>query len=391
MSQPEMILPPEIDRISALPDEMLIHILSFLPTKSAFTTTVLSKRWKPLFHWLTAFYFDDERVRGKEARRSFSHFVDKVLLSPHVQHHPVKTFCLMCGCPGCKVDEWIQAMIRRGVENLDLTASPYTLLLWSSIFTSQTLVVLKLNGFYMELGDFESIDVPSLKTLHLTNTYFIKRKDFKKLLSVCPNLVDLYAPVGFLNDRYNENTGYKNLTKLEKACIYAFDVPFSTVYNVEFLRIEMMERRCSDKYMDSYYREMPVFHNLISIELCWGCFSGWAGVVEVLSYCPKLQTLAIEKHRHDQIYNDKWEKPVPECVSLHLTTCSIGNYQIHGTYGVDDFKFAAYIMQNAKLLQVMTLHIDHDSEESEKDRFLKHLSVRPRISPACKIECKYRS
>ncbi|CDY39929.1 BnaA09g15110D [Brassica napus] len=35
-----------VDSISSLPDEMLHHIFSFVPTKVAITTSVLSKRWR---------------------------------------------------------------------------------------------------------------------------------------------------------------------------------------------------------------------------------------------------------------------------------------------------------------------------------------------------------
>ncbi|CAL5201559.1 unnamed protein product [Lathyrus oleraceus] len=44
------------ERISELHDSILCHILSFLPTKHAATTSILSKRWKSL--WLSVLTLD---------------------------------------------------------------------------------------------------------------------------------------------------------------------------------------------------------------------------------------------------------------------------------------------------------------------------------------------
>ncbi|PNX65514.1 F-box/LRR-repeat protein, partial [Trifolium pratense] len=65
-----------IDRISNLPDEILCYILSFLPTKLAFTTTILSKRWTSLFKLLTTLHFDDESF----SKQAFPCFVNTVML-----------------------------------------------------------------------------------------------------------------------------------------------------------------------------------------------------------------------------------------------------------------------------------------------------------------------
>ncbi|GLT52076.1 hypothetical protein SLA2020_254380 [Shorea laevis] len=54
---------PEEDRISALPDCVIHHILSFLPTKDSIKTGVLSKRWEKLWSFVPNLRFrvlDDE-------------------------------------------------------------------------------------------------------------------------------------------------------------------------------------------------------------------------------------------------------------------------------------------------------------------------------------------
>ncbi|RHN51248.1 putative F-box domain-containing protein [Medicago truncatula] len=83
----------KMDRISDLPDELLCHILSFLPIKIALTTTVLSKRWIPLCHSLTILRFDDETVYYA-AFNSVCGFIDTFMLPPRLANQFIKTFSM---------------------------------------------------------------------------------------------------------------------------------------------------------------------------------------------------------------------------------------------------------------------------------------------------------
>ncbi|KAL6990971.1 hypothetical protein U1Q18_009091 [Sarracenia purpurea var. burkii] len=72
-----------IDRISALPDCLLLHILSFLPIEDAIRTDVLSKRWQYVWTYLPSllFCFDDSvNPCDRCVNGDFVEFVDKTLI-----------------------------------------------------------------------------------------------------------------------------------------------------------------------------------------------------------------------------------------------------------------------------------------------------------------------
>ncbi|KAE9461802.1 hypothetical protein C3L33_06295, partial [Rhododendron williamsianum] len=66
------------DFISALPESVLVHILSFLPVQDAIKTEALSKRWQFLWTYLPSLLFrqDDYLTTNEEG---FVAFVDKTL------------------------------------------------------------------------------------------------------------------------------------------------------------------------------------------------------------------------------------------------------------------------------------------------------------------------
>ena len=238
--------PPADDRISDLPDEILCHILTFLPTKFAFATSVLSKRWTSLYHSLTFIKFDDKSVEDHDQFLHFCRSVEAVTLSPHVQQKPIKKFYLRCGGYGNwhipPVDVWIEAVNQRGVDYIHLSMNLNPLMpvgdeliaLTNVLFNSQNLVVLKLNNLVLS-DNVSSVNLPSLKTLHLKRVYFNDFKDLKKLLSGCSILEELHT--NYFRAK-KLRLGYEtSLSKLVRASIRPFDVPFKAVYNVKSLCI----------------------------------------------------------------------------------------------------------------------------------------------------------
>ncbi|KAG2300968.1 hypothetical protein Bca52824_037440 [Brassica carinata] len=70
-----------MDRISGLSDELLVKILSFLPTKDAVSTSVLSKQWKFLWMWLPKLEYNDYYTTNPPDTSDFMYrdFIDKNL------------------------------------------------------------------------------------------------------------------------------------------------------------------------------------------------------------------------------------------------------------------------------------------------------------------------
>ncbi|CAA0392739.1 unnamed protein product [Arabidopsis thaliana] len=196
------------DGISGLPDAMICHILSFLPTKVAASTTVLAKRWKPLLAFMPNLDFDesfrfDPRMTCEERRKgseSFMLVVDSVLALQAEANATLNKFYVKCeGVEQNSVLEWIPKVLKRGVLDIDLQipssrgfGSNSTFYpLPSEIFVSKTLVRLKIqfqDGANVNVeGD---VSLPMLKTLHLDYVKMDTRM-LQKLLSGCHTLEEL--------------------------------------------------------------------------------------------------------------------------------------------------------------------------------------------------------
>lgn len=180
-----------MDTISDLPEDLLVHILSLVPTRDIVGTSRVSKRWLPLWKKVLKLRFDDRKFNG-EKYETFLHFVEKSLL---LHKAPTLVSLTLRVGPKCTADDiglWIKLALDRNIR--ELTIKHYShyghIRLSRRLSASKTLVVLKLKNTI--LG---AISLPpcfsSLRTLHLRYVEYSGDESFRNLLLGCPLLQNL--------------------------------------------------------------------------------------------------------------------------------------------------------------------------------------------------------
>uniref|UniRef100_A0A0D9X594 F-box domain-containing protein n=1 Tax=Leersia perrieri TaxID=77586 RepID=A0A0D9X594_9ORYZ len=139
------------DRISALPDAVLLRIMSHLKAWQAVRTSVLSTRWRDV--WASATRLDIRHPCACDERadeESFHTFVKTLLLKrrPLV---PIKALRLRWSHDEVDVNSWIIHAVRRGAEEIDLSARRH-------------------DGYHVpDYASFISLNIKILKLTHLGN------------------------------------------------------------------------------------------------------------------------------------------------------------------------------------------------------------------------------
>ena len=138
------------DIISDLPDSLLSHILSFLPTRNSVATSILSSRWRPLWTLVPALHLDQRKLT-QNRNYSFADIVSGIWtvrdsISNPMPLHKLIIFWYQNDLPS-NVNTWLRATNLRDLQELNLyifTDVHRPLELPRSIYFSTTLVVLKL-------------------------------------------------------------------------------------------------------------------------------------------------------------------------------------------------------------------------------------------------------
>ncbi|KAI5410633.1 hypothetical protein KIW84_055957 [Lathyrus oleraceus] len=366
------------DRISEFHDSILCHILSFLPTKHAATTSILSKRWKSLWLSVLTLEFDCKSFKDM-AYHGYS--VHQLMLLRKIEL-PILSFRFNCNywCPiqtQRDVTLFVSYLMNRGIENLNIHND---MKLPSSILSCKTLKVLKLKGIIVN-GFSHQVDFPVLKILHLERMIFERHELLVKLLSGCHILEELETE--YLCFRSLSRVPAKEfdglLPSLVRAKISCHDsiIPFHLVRNVETLHMEKAQLECCTT-------KLPMFHNLTHVKLQFS-FDMWGWLQQMLQQCHKLQSLIIQGCEfQDERWNDQsWNDPpiVPKCLSLHLRTCCLADCK--GTESV--LQFAKYILQNSKILKTMKIKYDCCADIKAKHQMTAELSSFTKGSTMCEV------
>ncbi|VFQ59570.1 unnamed protein product [Cuscuta campestris] len=183
-----------IDRLSAFPDCLLIHILSFLGLKKAAITSLLGKRWKFLWTELPTleFKFWDFSGEKTKANCDFVARVHKTLATRSGKSlEKLEVTFKYIECFASDVDSWLRVAVKLEVKHvvlsMDYNGDLYTLN--KEMCSCSSLTSLSLDGCTIEPQ--RAISWPSLTSLEIYNVD-LPQPVVENILSGCPALKSLY-------------------------------------------------------------------------------------------------------------------------------------------------------------------------------------------------------
>ncbi|XP_023633299.1 putative FBD-associated F-box protein At5g53635 isoform X2 [Capsella rubella] len=182
------------DRISQLPDPLICHILSHLPTKEAVSTSVLSTRWRSLWLWLPSLELDSREKLQFQDLSALMSFGDRFFDSTRVSY--IHKLDLTIDGDASYLTSWINAAVKRRIQHLSVRNYKGSTDLYEipiSLYSCDTLVSLTLS--HVALVSAEFVSLPCLKTMCLKCNVFSNEATFETLVSRCPVLENLVINV----------------------------------------------------------------------------------------------------------------------------------------------------------------------------------------------------
>ncbi|XP_052133997.1 uncharacterized protein LOC127752628 [Oryza glaberrima] len=352
------------DWFSDVPDDVILNIMSFLTTRQAVQTCVLSRRWLNLWRSVPCINADVGEFQrsdteweeyDQERESAFKMFMDRVLELRNPAA-PIRTFrfrcCRLDGFEGTSdeadMNRWITHAMQKQPWVLDILVLYDALKLDHSAFTCRYLTrikfinVLMMPGFFQQLemgcpvlenlfldesivADVE-ISSRTLKVLTIKSTQFSYK--FRTTIST-PSVtyLKLWRPV-------NGIYVFNDMPLLVTSILVLYDVQDSSDFCQNLRSLSAAKRLEFDYFgrkltMENNLQLYPKFNNLVSLTLGQWCLdANFYGLVVFLQNAPKLEklTLELEKNTPERIIG-KLEDRSFTCEHLTLVevVCSEGD------------------------------------------------------------------
>uniref|UniRef100_M4EF89 F-box domain-containing protein n=3 Tax=Brassica campestris TaxID=3711 RepID=M4EF89_BRACM len=395
------------DRISALPDDLLVKILLFVPTKDIVTTMILSKRWRTIWTEVPRLEYEDIVSNTNSEQKSVWWFLEKSL---QLHKAPIlESLCIQLKeiCPtnvdvAKLVGQAVDRSLRRLLFHLSWLAKPTSMP--NILYTCETLTELELfNKIILDIPP--SVCLPSLAKLYLFCVLYKDDVSLVRLLSNCPVLRIL------LVIRSEEDGNVKKYTvkvpSLEEFT-YLYKRPLSLAENTRSLVLDCpvltklsindhSGDSCSIGNMPSIVRaELSTFcypdkkfvmcrpdnfSQLVDLTIT-PCDSGWLEqLMLMLKSNNELKSLTIKSSYI--ITPVLWNKPghVPKCLASHLEFFKWRSYNDIK----EEREFVAYILANSKCLKKAEFVMPNSKNIYDENNICEELKSMFKISPSCQI------
>ncbi|XP_074267244.1 putative F-box/FBD/LRR-repeat protein At5g22670 [Silene latifolia] len=194
----------EKDRLSSLPNDILIGIISRLPFRLAVVTGCLSRRWRCLWTNTITININNSRSEYTSEFSTNFHNIISQITSPVIHSFIIESYYLFRNeffKP--YMDSLFQQLCNRNIHELKLTGfrNSYctTITLPSLIFQTSSLVSVELDSsFHWKLPyETDSINLPKLKNLTI-EFQALQCECIEKLVKACPSLEELSVTCKFI-------------------------------------------------------------------------------------------------------------------------------------------------------------------------------------------------
>ncbi|EOA25725.1 hypothetical protein CARUB_v10019079mg, partial [Capsella rubella] len=425
--------------MDSLPDDLLVQILSFLPTKEAASTSLLSKRWRTLFALSPNLHFDNsillhyKRLFGHDdIQKSFNDFVDHTLAlhgCNTIKKLSIKLMRYTSKYNQHDVDRWICNALEHGVSELHLVITTLRLEcpIPSKVFTSTTLVKLSLGPCLIRLPS--DAYLPALKVLRFESYTYWDCKLLNEFLAACPVLEDLTT----LYEKSYEDChiiSSKSIKKLSvtiessslanRSCIIMLDTPSVVdLYYSDYLGIEspqfhldshakatldlhllqdykqvnvtdLINGICNVKSLHltsstvevisvCYKDELPMFNNLVDLVFSSEKQSWRVLLPLLLQHSPNLKTLVLSG-LDGFTCKRRWFTRIPSNNQIKMLSIM----KCHGK--PSEVKHIRHFLLKMEFLEVLKVYVAAEMDDPKKMQLKEDLLKLPTASSKLKIQ-----